>query len=55
MVQRCIIIGKKSEEIIKLSFPELYGGISVSVDGQIKVPIDDQTKIQIKQHYQYLI
>ena len=37
----------KSEEIITLSFPESYEGISVSADGQIKVSIDNQTQVQI--------
>jgi NAD kinase len=30
-----------------MSFPETYDGISLAVDGQIKVRIDDQTQIQI--------
>ena len=39
----------KASEIITMSFPESYEGISLAIDGQIKVPLDDQTKIQIKQ------
>ena len=38
----------KSKEIIKLSFPEAYEGISLSIDGQIKISIDNQTQIQIR-------
>ena len=47
----------KATETILMSFPELYEGISLAVDGQIKVPIDDQTKIQIKQatHFAQLV
>jgi len=42
----------KSEEIISLSFPETYEGISVSADGQMKVSIDNQTQVQIsKAHH----
>ena len=37
----------RSSEIISMSFPEPYDGISLAVDGQIKVRIDDQTQIQI--------
>ncbi len=37
----------RSGETITLSFPEPYDGISLAVDGQIKVRIDDQTQIQI--------
>ena len=39
----------KATETITMSFPEPYEGISLAVDGQIKVPIDDQTQIFIKQ------
>ena len=47
----------KATETILISFPELYKGISLAVDGQIKVPIDDQTIIQIKQaaHFAQLV
>ena len=38
----------KATEIITMSFPESYEGISLAIDGQIKVLLDDQTKIQIK-------
>ena len=38
----------KATEIITMSFPEPYEGISLAIDGQIKVLLDDQTKIQIK-------
>ena len=38
----------QSKEIIKLSFPEAYEGISLSIDGQIKISIDNQTQIQIR-------
>ena len=37
----------QSKEIIKLSFPEAYEGISLSIDGQIKVSIDNETQVQI--------
>ncbi|MBC8257237.1 MAG: NAD(+)/NADH kinase [Candidatus Marinimicrobia bacterium] len=37
----------RSVETITMSFPEPYDGISLAVDGQIKVRIDDQTQIQI--------
>jgi len=37
----------RSAETITMSFPEPYDGISLAVDGQIKVRIDDQTQIQI--------
>ena len=30
-----------------MSFPEAYEGISLSVDGQIKVSIDNETQVQI--------
>ena len=39
----------KATEIITMSFPEHYEGISLAIDGQIKVNLDDQTKIQVKQ------
>ena len=39
----------KATESITMSFPEPYEEISLAIDGQIKVPLDDQTKIQIKQ------
>jgi len=37
----------RSTETITMSFPEPYDGISLAVDGQIKVLIDDQTQIKI--------
>ena len=37
----------KPQEIIKLNFPSSHEGISLTVDGQIVVPLDDQTLIQI--------
>ena len=37
----------RSTETITMSFPETYDGISLAVDGQIKVLIDDQTQIKI--------
>ncbi len=37
----------RSAETITMSFPEPYDGISLAVDGQIKVLIDDQTQIKI--------
>ena len=37
----------KPEEIIKLNFPISHEGISLTVDGQIVVSLDDQTQIQI--------
>ena len=47
----------KATETISMSFPEPYEGISLAVDGQIKVPIDVQTQIQIKQaeHFAQLV
>ena len=39
------------EETITLSFPGIYEGISLSVDGQIKVSIDNQAKIQIRKAF----
>ena len=39
----------KATESITMSFPEPYEEISLAIDGQIKVTLDDQTKIQIKQ------
>ena len=47
----------KATETITMSFPEPYEGISLAVDGQIKVPIDDQIQIQIKQakHFAQLV
>ena len=39
----------KATEIITMSFPEPYEGISLAIDGQIKVHLDEQTQIQIKQ------
>ena len=39
----------KSSETVAMSFPEPYEGISLAVDGQIKIPIDVQSQIQIKQ------
>ena len=39
----------KATETISMSFPKPYEGISLAVDGQIKVPIDDKTQIKIKQ------
>ena len=40
-----------------MSFPEPYDGISLAIDGQIKVPIDDQAQIQIRQakHFAQLV
>ena len=37
----------RSTETISMSFPKPYDGISLAVDGQIKVLIDDQTQIKI--------
>ena len=37
----------RSTETITMSFPEPYDGISLAVDGQIKILIDDQTQIKI--------
>jgi len=38
----------RSTETITMSFPEPYDGISLAVDGQIKILIDDQTQIEIR-------
>ena len=38
----------RSTETITMSFPESYDGISLAIDGQIKVSIDDRTKIEIR-------
>ncbi|MDP6134492.1 MAG: NAD(+)/NADH kinase [Candidatus Marinimicrobia bacterium] len=38
----------RSTETITMSFPEPYDGISLTVDGQIKILIDDQTQIKIR-------
>jgi len=38
----------RSSETITMSFPEPYDGISLAVDGQIKIPIDDKTQIKIR-------
>ena len=38
----------RSTETITMSFPEPYDGISLAVDGQIKIQIDDQTQIKIR-------
>ena len=47
----------KSSETIAMSFPEPYEGISLAVDGQITIPIDIQSQIQIKQakHFAQLV
>ena len=47
----------KATEIITMSFPESYEGISLAIDGQIKISLDDQTQIQIKQakHFAQLV
>ena len=47
----------KSSETIAMSFPEPYEGISLAVDGQINIPIDIQSQIQIKQakHFAQLV
>ena len=37
----------RATEIITMSFPDSYDGLSLTVDGQIKVLIDDQTQIKI--------
>ena len=37
----------RPDETITMTFPEPYDGISLAVDGQIKVRMDDQTQIQI--------
>ena len=38
----------RSTETITMTFPEPYDGISLAVDGQIKILIDDRTQIKIK-------
>ena len=38
----------RSTETITMSFPEPYDGISLTVDGQIKILIDNQTQIKIR-------
>ena len=38
----------RSTETITMSFPEPYDGISLAVDGQIKILIDDRTQIKIR-------
>ena len=47
----------QSSETIAMSFPGPYEGISLAVDGQIKIPIDAQSQIQIKQakHFAQLV
>jgi len=47
----------RATETINMSFPDPYDGISLAVDGQIKIPINNQTKISIKQakHHAQLV
>ena len=47
----------KATETITMSFPEPHEGITLAVDGQIKVPINDQNQIKIKQakHFAQLV
>ena len=39
----------QSQDLITIDFPEPYDGLALAIDGQIRVSINDQTKIQISQ------
>ena len=39
----------QSQDLITIDFPESYDGLALAIDGQIRVSINDQTKIQISQ------
>ena len=47
----------QSQDLIMIDFPEPYDGLALAIDGQIRVPINDQTQIQISQaqHFAQLV
>ena len=47
----------QGQDLIMIDFPEPYDGLALAIDGQIRVSINDQTKIQISQaqHFAQLV
>ena len=47
----------QSQDLIMIDFPEPYDGLALAIDGQIRIPINDQSQIQISkaEHFAQLV